>query len=181
MLCPRAPYSPLVTMGMRAAQTNNARQRLAATFVENQDLGVGRGGAATTQDLARMLLAARMSCALDSARAKQLLSDSEAVALRPGAGALAAPACLLGFPRQVLLPGCVLRAGMRLPNTTTCMMMPRLQAPFKGESTLWNPLCYTERGLHVAVGVVQERNSQALAPSYTEDEFEYRGTHHRSC
>ena len=70
---------------MPRAQTNNARQRLQATFLEGRDLGVAQGGAATTQDLARMLLAARMSCALDSARAKQILSDSEAVALRPGA------------------------------------------------------------------------------------------------
>ena len=43
------------------------------------------------QDLARMLLAARVSCALDSKRAKELLTDSEARALRPGARPSAGP------------------------------------------------------------------------------------------
>jgi hypothetical protein len=67
-----------------ALQISNAKERLVATFVEGADLGLGSGGKATTQDLVRMLLCAHIACGLDSKRAKQLLSEDEAAALRPG-------------------------------------------------------------------------------------------------
>lgn len=66
-----------------------------ATFVEGSDLGVGRGGQATTQDMVRMLLCARVACSLDSKRAKELVSDGGSAApMKPGAHPM--------FPDQVL-------------------------------------------------------------------------------
>jgi hypothetical protein len=64
-------------------QTSNAKGRLVATFVDNANLGEASGGSATMQDLIRMLLCARISCALDSKRAKEMLSEPETAALRP--------------------------------------------------------------------------------------------------
>ena len=67
-------------------QSENAKERLVATFVEGSDLGVGRGGQATTQDMVRMLLCARVACSLDSKRAKELVSDGGSAApMKPGA------------------------------------------------------------------------------------------------
>lgn len=69
-----------------AVQIENAKERLVATFVEGTDLGVGRGGQATTQDLVRMLLCARVACSLDSKRAQELVAVGSGVApLKPGA------------------------------------------------------------------------------------------------
>ncbi len=65
-------------------QTENAKERLVATFVEQSDLGVGDGGKATTQDLIRMLLCARVACSLDSKRAEKLADDNSSGPLHPG-------------------------------------------------------------------------------------------------
>lgn len=65
-------------------QTENAKERLVATFVEQSDLGVGDGGKATTQDLIRMLLCARVACSLDSKRAQKLADGSSSAPLHPG-------------------------------------------------------------------------------------------------
>lgn len=52
---------------------------------------MGSGGRANSQDLVRMLLCARIACALDSKRAKALMEDGAApeaaTALRPGEAA----------------------------------------------------------------------------------------------
>ncbi|BDA42771.1 probable zinc finger Ran-binding domain-containing protein 2 at C-terminar half [Coccomyxa sp. Obi] len=64
-------------------KTENAKERLVATFVEQSDLGVGDGGKATTQDLIRMLLCARVACSLDSKRAQKLADGSNSAPLHP--------------------------------------------------------------------------------------------------
>ena len=59
-------------------QTKNARERLAATFVEGQAMPEGFGGEATMQDLLRLVLCAHIACDRDVKRSSNIVSEEDA-------------------------------------------------------------------------------------------------------
>lgn len=59
-------------------QTKNARERLAATFVEGQTMPEGFGGEATMQDLLRLVLCAHIACDRDVKRSSNIVSEEDA-------------------------------------------------------------------------------------------------------
>lgn len=59
-------------------QTKNARERLAATFVEGQAMSEGFGGEATMQDLLRLVLCAHIACDRDVKRSSNIVSEEDA-------------------------------------------------------------------------------------------------------
>ena len=64
-------------------QTKNARERLSATFVEGHPALDGFGAEASTQDLARLLLAAHIACDRDIKKSNSIVSEEDAQALAP--------------------------------------------------------------------------------------------------
>ena len=64
-------------------QTKNARERLSATFVEGHSMSDGFGADASTQDLARLVLAAHIACDRDVKKSNSIVSEDDAQALAP--------------------------------------------------------------------------------------------------
>ena len=65
------------------AQTKNALERLAATFVEGHAVDQSFGGEATTQDLVRLVLCAHIACDRDVKRSNDIVSEADSQALMP--------------------------------------------------------------------------------------------------
>ena len=68
---------------MLLAQTKNALERLAGTFVEGHSVDQSFGGEATTQDLARLVLCAHIACDRDVKRSNDIVSEADSQALMP--------------------------------------------------------------------------------------------------
>ena len=65
------------------SQTKNARERLSSTFVEGHPASDGFGADASTQDLARLVLAAHIACDRDVKKSNAIVSEEDAQALAP--------------------------------------------------------------------------------------------------
>lgn len=66
------------------AQTKNAMERMAATFVEGHPQPQGFGGEATTQDLVRLVLSGHIAYGQGVKRANTIVSEEDARAMTPG-------------------------------------------------------------------------------------------------
>ncbi|CAK0741840.1 hypothetical protein CVIRNUC_001354 [Coccomyxa viridis] len=64
-------------------KTKNARERLSSTFVEGHPASDGFGADASTQDLARLVLAAHIACDRDVKKSNAIVSEEDAQALAP--------------------------------------------------------------------------------------------------
>ncbi len=78
------PYHVTVLpCAMALAQTKNALERLAGTFVEGHSVDQSFGGEATTQDLVRLVLCAHIACDRDVKRSNDIVSEADSQALMP--------------------------------------------------------------------------------------------------
>ena len=83
MLWRNSHASAAVLQCFALAQTKNALERLAATFVEGHAVDQSFGGEATTQDLVRLVLCAHIACDRDIKRSNNIVSEADAQALMP--------------------------------------------------------------------------------------------------